>query len=115
MALQTTEGTSPPTWPTIQEQLAEAKAVPGSALEQLIRDNQDFDLLHREEAHDNLGYPAWLRVYWRKAHPEARSYPSGLHRIHSWVLAHPPEARGICRLFQAARNIRARYLIRRNL
>lgn len=69
--------------------------VHGSALEQLIRDNQDFELLHPSEADDELEYPPWLRVYWRKAHPEATyppndpsgGYPLVLERIYAWMRA----------------------------
>ena len=91
-----TRGTGQPRWPTLEKQLAEAKARPGSALEKLIRDNQDFALLRAEEADDNLGFPPWLRVYWRKAHPEAKyspndpsgGYPRILNRIHDQMLTH---------------------------
>lgn len=59
-------------WPTLEEQLATSRVIHGSALEKLIRDNQDFTLLRPEEATDNLGLPPWIRVYWRKLHPEGR-------------------------------------------
>jgi hypothetical protein len=85
-----------PRWPSLEEQLGEARADPGSALERLIRNNQDFHLLHEHEADDKLGFPPWLRVYWRKAHPEAQykaddpsgGYPRVLKQIHAWMLAH---------------------------
>jgi hypothetical protein len=63
-------------WPSVEEQIAAHKVRTGSALEQLIRAHQDFGVLRPEEATDELGYPPWLRVYWRKRHPEAR-YPAG--------------------------------------
>ena len=85
-----------PAWPSVEEQLAAAKAVQGSALEKLILDHQDFHLLRPEEAHDTLGFPPWLRVYWRKSHPEGKysaddpsgGYPRVLNRVHAWMLAH---------------------------
>jgi hypothetical protein len=83
-----------PSWPSVEEQLARAKVIPGSALDTLIRDNQDFHLLRPEEADDNIGLPAWLRVYWRKQHPECvysakdptGGYPRVLRNIHTWML-----------------------------
>ena len=112
MPRQTAERTNPPKWPSVKEQLDQAKATPGSALERFIRDNQDFDLLPSEEVHDNLGYPPWLRVYWRKAHPDARGYPATLNRLHAWLLTHPPQVRGICRLFYALRRVRVKLFSR---
>jgi hypothetical protein len=87
---------SRPTWPTVDEQLAAAKVVHGSALEQLIRENQDFSLLRPEEATDNLRLPPWLRVYWWKQHPELTpapgdptgGYPLALHDIYLWMTEH---------------------------
>jgi hypothetical protein len=61
---------NPHVWPSVEEQLAAAKVARGSALEKLIRDNQDFHMLRPEEANDKIGLPLWLRVYWRKQHPE---------------------------------------------
>jgi hypothetical protein len=83
-----------PHWPSLEEQLAQARAVPGSALEKLIRDNQDFDLLLPEEAHDRLPFPPWLRVWWRRKHPELEfsgppvGYPLILERVLEWMLTH---------------------------
>lgn len=87
---------SEPAWPSLDQQLADANVVEGSVLERLIRDNQDFDLLHPHEANDAIGIPPWLRVHWRKAHPEGQyspedptgGYPRVLRRTHSWMLAH---------------------------
>jgi hypothetical protein len=83
-------------WPTVDEQLSAAKVISGSALERLIRDNQDVRILRPEEAHDHLGLPPWLRVYWRKAHPEGKysssdpsgGYPRVLKRYYAWMLSH---------------------------
>jgi hypothetical protein len=84
-------------WPSLQDQLAADRVVPGTALERLIAENQDFDLLRPEEAGDRLPVPAWLRVLWRKAHPEmvfdpadpTGGYPLLLKEIHEWMVSHP--------------------------
>jgi hypothetical protein len=85
-----------PKWPSVEEQLAASDVTRESALEQLISDNQDFDLLDPREAEDEAGLPLWLRVYWRKTHPDVEhstvnpgaGYPDVLYTIHSWMLAH---------------------------
>jgi hypothetical protein len=98
---------APPRWPSLAEQLAKDRVPPGSALERLIAQNQDFRLLVPEEARDALSVPLWLRVAWRKAHPEiempkrnpAPSYPLYLKEAHEWMLSHPeltpPELDGL--------------------
>ena len=86
-----------PEWPSVEEQLREAKVAPGTALEKLILDNQDFHLLQPEEAHDDAGIPLWLRVYWRKNHPDIQhptvnpgaGYPDILYDILARMLANP--------------------------
>jgi hypothetical protein len=86
-----------PKWPSIKEQLSSDKVTRGSALEKLIKDNQDFHLLQPEEVDDDAGLPLWLRVYWRKNHPDLQhptvnpggGYPDVLYNIHTWMLAHP--------------------------
>src|SRR6185369_16100196 len=73
-------GQNPSPWPTLEEQLEVDDVIRGSELEKLIRANQDFNLLRFDEAHDRLPYPPWLRVYWRKQHPEgiySANDPSG--------------------------------------
>jgi hypothetical protein len=85
-------------WPSVEEQLEETRVVHGSALEQLIRDNQDFELLHPAELNDGLPIPPWLRVHWRKLHPEevpagdspaaAYPYPDVLDSIYEWMRIH---------------------------
>jgi len=83
-------------WPSVEEQLTRDQIPAGSALERLIRDNQDFHMLQGEDA-DKAGVPAWLRVHYRKQHPEAQynasdptgGYPRTLRTIHQWMLAHP--------------------------
>src|SRR4051794_27871751 len=87
---------SRPVWPSIERQLAEAEVRPGSALEKLIQQNQDFHLLRPEEATDQIGLPLWLRVHWRKQHPELEygadnptgGYPRALKNLHAWMLTH---------------------------
>jgi hypothetical protein len=81
-------------WLTADEQLARAKAVRGSAFEKFILANQDHSLLRPEEHNgDGIGYPLWLRVYYRKQHPDeplapagpAGDYPEVLNRIQEWM------------------------------
>jgi len=64
-----------PKWPSVEEQLDRHNIRRGSALEQLVRDNQDFHMLRPEEAHDRIDIPLWLRVYWRKTHPGSQHHP----------------------------------------
>jgi hypothetical protein len=83
-----------PKWSSLEEQLVASKAAKRSALEQLIRDNQDFEMLRPEEAGDKLGLPPWLRVYWRKLHPDAQymgrsgGYPLSLADLYEWMVDH---------------------------
>jgi hypothetical protein len=85
-----------PTWPALQRQLAADRVVAGSALESLVEANQDFGMLRPEEARDRIPVPLWLRVLWRRAHPEGRysaddptgGYPHVLKEIHEWLLSH---------------------------
>jgi hypothetical protein len=82
--------------PTVEEQLAASKVIHGSALEKLIRENQDFHLLQSEEANDKIRLPPWLRVYWRKHHPDqvysakdpTGGYPRILKNIHARMVSH---------------------------
>jgi hypothetical protein len=86
----------PVAWPSVAEQLQQDHVRTGSALESLVRNNQEFQLLRADEAADERGIPPWLRVFWRKAHPEMRfsandpngGYPLILHEIHEWMLSH---------------------------
>ena len=88
---------TPQSWPSVEDQLAAAKPPRGSALEKLIKDNQDFHLLEPEEAHDDVDIPLWLRVFWRKSHPElqhqkvnpGQGYPEVLEKILEWAMRHP--------------------------
>jgi len=83
-------------WPSVAQQLRQAHVVPGSALERLIEDNQDTNLLRPEEKNDKIGLPAWLRVLYRKAHPEvidsakdpSGGYPLVLKEVYEWMKTH---------------------------
>jgi Bacterial Ig domain len=83
-------------WPSIQEQLADSHVIPGSALERLILENQDFSVLRSEEATDSLRIPPWLRVLYHKNHPHDRfsphdptgGYPLVLNEVWEWMLTH---------------------------
>src|SRR5690349_8826472 len=61
---------------------------PLTALERLVAENQDFSLLEPGERQDGLPIPAWLRVLWRREHPDG-PYPLILKEVHEWMLAHP--------------------------
>jgi hypothetical protein len=94
MQKESGEKPNSPRWPTIEEQLAASKVQSGTALEKLIRANQDFAMLHPAEANDRFPAPLWLRVLWRKNHPEIDlsgprpAYPLALKEAHSWMRRH---------------------------
>jgi len=83
-------------WPSVDKQLRQGRVEAGSALEALILDNQDFRMLRPEEASDKIPVPLWLRVYWRKGHPESGysaadptgGYPLVLKEVYEWMLTH---------------------------
>src|SRR4028119_450442 len=83
-------------WPSLDQQLAKDRVVPGSALEQLILENQEFGLLRAGEAQDKIPVPHWLRVWWRKNNPDGNysakdpmgGYPHVLKEIHEWMVSH---------------------------
>ena len=83
-----------PQWPTLDEQLKESNVRKNSALEKLIKDNQDFSMLRPEEAADKRRLPLWLRVHFRKAHPELTfdandptgGYPLALRDLYLWMI-----------------------------
>jgi len=83
-------------WPSFKEQTEKDRVLPGSNLEKLIAENQDFGLLRPEESRDSLRVPLWLRVLWRKNHPDDKyspkdptgGYPLVLKEIHEWMLSH---------------------------
>ncbi|HXO20228.1 MAG TPA: sialidase family protein [Thermoanaerobaculia bacterium] len=108
-------------WPTLERQLAADRVAPGSALETLIAANQDFSLLRPEEANDKIPVPLWLRVVWRRAHPQevysgadpTGGYPHVLREVHEWMVFHqdlvpPPRegSHGAPRLASAGANSR---------
>jgi len=83
-------------FPSLDDQLKGAHAKKGSALEKLIKDNQDFTKLKDKDADDKI-VPPWLKVYWRKGHPEANydndndptgGYPLVLKEVFEWMVSH---------------------------
>jgi hypothetical protein len=95
MANQSRARSTQPNWPTVDDQIAVAKAPHGSALERLIRENQELHILRVEEANDKVRLPPWIRIHWRKLHPDAQyigpsgGYPLTLQNLHDWMVAHP--------------------------
>jgi hypothetical protein len=83
-------------WPSLEKQLSKDRVQPGSALARLIAANQDFALLRAAEQNDHIPLPPWLRVLWRKAHPEVKpipgdptgGYPLVLREAHEWMVTH---------------------------
>jgi len=84
-------------WPTLSQQLSQDRVPAGSALERLIAANQNFRMLRPGERDDSLRVPLWLRVLWRKNHPElvydrkdaTGGYPLVLKEVHEWMITHP--------------------------
>ncbi len=89
-------------WPTVQEQLTKDHVQPGSALERLILNNQDFSVLNAKEFNDRITIPLWLRVLYRKNHPHdtfspkdpTGGYPLVLHEVWEWMVSHQDLQRG---------------------
>lgn len=83
--------------PSLSAQLKDANAPKGSALERIIKDNQDVDVLEPAEFDDRFPYPLWLRVWWRKQHPEVQmpsinpgaAYPEVLSQLYKRMRANP--------------------------
>jgi hypothetical protein len=83
-------------WPTLADQLRGDGVKPRSALEALIAANQDFSLLRPDELKDKIRVPLWLRVIWRRAHPEMTytatdptgGYPFVLKEVREWMVSH---------------------------
>jgi len=79
---------------SLEQQLKDSRVIAGSALETLIKQNQDFSILAPSELHDNLPFPLWLRVFFRKTHPELDfsgprpGYPLILKEILSYMIRH---------------------------
>jgi hypothetical protein len=91
-------------WPSVAEQLAADGVRPGSALEQLIRANQNFDLLRADELTTTRAeLPPWLKVIWKKEHPKGNytaadptgGYPLVLREVHEWMLSHQDLKSGV--------------------
>jgi hypothetical protein len=86
----------PPAWPGLDKQLKKDHVRPGTALEALVYENQDFGMLFPEEASDTIPVPLWLRVWFRKGHPEltyssqdpTKGYPRVLHEVYEWMTSH---------------------------
>jgi hypothetical protein len=85
-----------PSWPGVDKQLRKDHIRPGTALEALVYENQDFGMLFPEEANDTIPVPLWLRVWFRKGHPELTysrqdptlGYPRVLHEVYEWMTSH---------------------------
>ena len=84
-------------FPTLDAQLKQAHAKPGSALDKLIRANQNFGQLKKRDADYAQIVPPWLKVYWRKGHPEVNydndndptgGYPHVLKEVFEWMVSH---------------------------
>jgi hypothetical protein len=83
-----------PKWPTLRQQLRDAGVRPGTKLEALVTENQDFSLLRPEELNDKLRIPLWLRVHFRRRHPEITpipgdptgGYPLALRDLYNWMV-----------------------------
>jgi|SRR5580658_7181992 hypothetical protein len=79
-------------WPTLEEQLAKDHVVAGSALDKVVRENQDLSLLPPEELNDHFHLPPWMRVYWRRHHPEMKEgefYPLAIKSLYEWMVQYP--------------------------
>jgi hypothetical protein len=84
-------------WPSLQSQLAQDRVPPESPLARLIASNQGFQILRPGEAYDKIAVPPWLRVLWRKEHPDMRyvpgdgagGYPLVLKEVYEWMVSHP--------------------------
>jgi hypothetical protein len=83
--------------PTLRDQVRDASAPTGSVLDKMIRENQDFHLLATEELDDDYPVPLWLRVYYRKQHPDipfpaknpGAAYPEFLSQFYRRMTADP--------------------------
>jgi hypothetical protein len=90
-------GATRASWPSLKSQLEKDRVPTGSPLAKLIAANQDFQVLRAEEAGDKIAVPLWLRVLWRKDHPNMEyvpgdgsgGYPLVLKEVHEWMLSHP--------------------------
>lgn len=91
-----------PRSPSLEDELKRANAPRGSALEKVIRENQDYGLLASEELTDDYPIPLWLRVAWRRQHPEipmpaknpGAAYPEILSQVYRRMVANPNQPWG---------------------
>lgn len=89
--------------PTVTDQIRQAGAPSGSRLEAVIRENQNYEILHPDELDDDYSLPLWLRVFWRKHHPEVQmpdknpgaAYPEVLSQLYRRMVANPNAPWGI--------------------
>jgi hypothetical protein len=97
MSYESSERGNAAAWPTLEKQLAEANAPPGSPLAELIAENQDFSILRPDEANDGLRLPPWLRVLYKRNQPNrtfsatdpSGGYPQYLWTTLEWMKMHP--------------------------
>lgn len=87
-------------FPTLSEQLNQKylgrSVAHTSKLAGLISDNQEFGMLRPDEFNDKRGLPPWLRVWYRKHHPDleysasdpTKGYPLALKEILEWMVTH---------------------------
>jgi len=87
-------------YPSLQMQLTAKyhgeSVAPDSELARLIAENQEFSMLRPDEFNDERGLPPWLRVWYRKGHPEVeysaedptKGYPLVLKEILEWMVTH---------------------------
>lgn len=77
--------------PAVDDPILAAAASTPSALATLIQNNQDYARLNLADVLDNQELPLWLKVHWRKQHPDSPPgvYPRSLMHLYDWMLAHP--------------------------
>ncbi|MBV9242656.1 MAG: carboxypeptidase regulatory-like domain-containing protein [Acidobacteria bacterium] len=87
-------------WPSMQQQIdgeyLGRKVTAGSQLETLIKSNQETWMLNTGEQNVRPLLPSWIRIWWRKQHPEGTystddptgGYPHVLNEILEWMMTH---------------------------
>ena len=82
---------------SLDRQIERDGVIRGSALENLIRNNQQIQLLNQvETAKEQARLPHWLKIYFRKQHPAMKSrpndptqgYPAALENVYHWMITH---------------------------
>ncbi len=83
-------------WPSAEDQIAQAGVDPDSELAKLIRNNQDFHLLRPEEARHRFPYLRGFGSIGVNSAPKGRTaddptggYPRALYEVYDWLLSHP--------------------------